>query len=92
MPSFGLAVVPLSAAIDERFGLPAGLFVREVTQGGGARAAGLQEGDVLTSVDGRASTDESALIRSALAHHVGDQVAVTYYRDGKTFDTTITLT
>ena len=47
---------------------------------------------MLTSVDGQAAGDESVLIRSALAHQVGDQVPVTYYRDGKSVDTTITLT
>ncbi len=91
MPSFGLSVVPISGAVAERFGLPSGLFVRTVTPSGGAAAAGIEEGDVLTSVDGQAAGDESVLIRSALAHKVGDQVPVTYYRDGKSVDTTITL-
>lgn len=91
MPSFGLAAVPVVAEIADRFGLPSGLYVRAVTPGGGAADAGILEGDVITSIDGRAATDESVLIRSALAHRVGDRVAVTYYRDGRTADASIVL-
>lgn len=92
MPSFGLSVVPISGTIAQRFGLPAGLFVRAITPGGGAEAAGLQEGDVITAIDGKDATDDTVLIRSALSHEVGDKVPVTYYRDGKSVDTTVTLT
>jgi putative serine protease PepD len=91
LPSFGMSVVPVTREIAQQFGLPPGLYVLAVTPDGGAEAAGIKEGDVVTSVDGHAAFDETALIRSSLAHQVGDRVPVTYYRDGKSTDTTVTL-
>lgn len=68
-----------------------GLAIGSVIEGKGAEAAGLQAGDVVTSVDGKTVTG-TVTLRGALANHKpGDQVNVVYLRDGKTIRTNLTL-
>ena len=91
LPSFGWSVAPIPPAVATRLGVPAGLFVQATAAGGPAATAGLQEGDIITEVDGTAATDEDMLIHVALAHQAGDQIPVGYTRDGQSGQTTITL-
>ena len=91
MPRFGVAVVPMQPSIAAQFDLPAGLFVRDVVAGGGAEAAGLKIGDIITAVDGQSATNETVLIKVALAHRAGDQIPVTFYRAGASTTVSITL-
>ena len=58
--------------------------------GGPAQPAGLQVGDVITKLDDQTAT--STLLESlTLTKKPGDTVSVTYFRDGKAADATITL-
>lgn len=68
-----------------------GAYVGEVIAGGPAEAAGLQEGDVITAIDGEdvSSTDDAMIaIRS---HAIGDTVTFTVDRQGKSVDVDVTL-
>lgn len=68
-----------------------GLVVSSLVSQGGAEKAGLQSGDVITSVDGKNTTDSEDL-RSVLSNHkVGDQVTVLYLREGQAGQTVVTL-
>ncbi|MCY7329623.1 MAG: PDZ domain-containing protein [Saprospiraceae bacterium] len=68
-----------------------GLVIGEVISGKGAALAGLQPGDVVTTVDGKAIKGIGTL-RSALAgHQPGDPVTVVYLRDGQAQETKVTL-
>ncbi len=66
-----------------------GAVVQQVT--GAAQAAGLQDGDVVTSVGGRAVTDADTLIVAVRDHAPGDQVTLTYLRGGQSQTGTATL-
>jgi putative serine protease PepD len=68
-----------------------GVEVAEVDSGSAAAKAGLQQGDVITSVDGTATDDPDALGGVIADHKPGDQVKVTYTRDGASHDVTVTL-
>lgn len=59
-----------------------GVLVQEVAAGSGAADAGLQANDVITAVDGDAVTSPSSLAAAVQSHDPGDQVTVTYTRDG----------
>ncbi len=59
-----------------------GAAVQQVS--GAAQTAGLQAGDVITSVDGRAVTDADTLIVAVRDHAAGDKVTLTYQRNGQT--------
>lgn len=67
------------------------LFVTGVTAGGPAADAGLQEGDVITKVDGQAATGAEQLQSLSLTKRPGDKVKVTFDRGGSSHEATITM-
>ncbi|RJK98036.1 S1C family serine protease [Vallicoccus soli] len=78
----GRATYPIiGAVLDGRFG-GEGARVRELTAGGPADSAGLREGDVVTSIDGRRVDDSSELIVAIRALEPGDRVELTVERGG----------
>ncbi len=76
--------------IDSQYSGP-GARIAEVTPGGGADAAGLRVGDVVTAIDGDPVTDSTELVVAIRDHAVGDQVTLTVDRGGSTEDLTVTL-
>ena len=68
-----------------------GLYVRAVTSGGPAQAAGLRVGDVVTGMDGVPVTDADQLDVLSVTRSPGDQVRLTYRRAGASADATVTL-
>jgi len=69
-----------------------GLRVAVVVPGSPAASAGLQVGDIITSIDGQAATSTDQLVAVTLTKRAGDQVEIGYKRDGNGAKTTITLT
>ena len=72
-------------------GLTNGARLGEVTSGGAADKAGLQAGDVVTAVDGKAIASGDALVAAVRSHRPGDQVKLTITRNGKSQTVTATL-
>jgi S1-C subfamily serine protease len=68
-----------------------GVEIAQVDSGSAAGKAGLEQGDVITSVDGTATDDPDTLGAVIADHKPGDQVKVTYTRDGASHDVTVTL-
>jgi putative serine protease PepD len=61
----------------------AGAVVREVTDGSTASEGGLAPGDVITKVDDRRITDADSLVATIRSYRPGDNVTVTWLRDGQ---------
>ena len=72
-----------SSAVGRVYGFTNGVIVGTVTPNGGASKAGIQVGDVLTSIDGRNIKDGDDLVNDISARHVGSTVKIGYLRDGK---------
>lgn len=70
-----------------------GAYVAEAVADSPAAKAGLTTGDIITSFDGKKieGKDEQALAKLILDHKPGDTVQLTYWRDGKTTTTNLTL-
>jgi len=68
-----------------------GLYVFDVVKEGAAAAAGLQKGDVITKVEGRTIYSSSDLQERVARLNPGDKLKLTYKRDGKERDITVTL-
>ena len=71
--------------------VPDGAAVGDVTPGSAADDAGLQAGDVITKVDDQLITSSDELVATIRGYRPGDDVKLTYRRDGDEETTTITL-
>jgi serine protease Do len=68
-----------------------GIRIREIQEGGPAAAAGLLAGDVILTIDGNSITSFDVLRSVVSSKKPGEAVAVRYFREGSTADTTVTL-
>ncbi len=84
-PSAGLEAVSVTPQVAYANDLPMerGALVIRIDPGGPAAAAGLQPGDVITAVDGRAVRDLHHFHDSLARHRAGETVSVTLARDGR---------
>jgi putative serine protease PepD len=89
---FGLQTLPIPQAAASEAGVPQGLYVAGVAAGGPAAKAGLQAGDVITTVAGQAATSNVQLQELTLTKKPGDTVDIGYVRNGKSAQATVTLT
>ena len=68
-----------------------GIYVAKVVEDGAAEAAGLKEGDVITSIDGKKVTTFGELQGVLAKKRPGDKVNITYLREKKNRTATLTL-
>jgi serine protease Do len=68
-----------------------GLYVSELVEGGGAQAAGLQKGDVITKVEGNRVYASSDLQERVGRMQPGDKINLTVLRNGSEKNFTVTL-
>ena len=70
-----------SDALIEQFGTDKGIYVASVSPNGGAAAAGLQQGDVITEVNGVEVGTMNKLNQELVQYAIGDSVTLTVMRD-----------
>jgi len=70
----------------------AGVEVTDVASDSPAADAGLQAGDVITAIDGTDVSTPLALRAAVQEHSSGDEITVTYTRDGTSSTADVTLT
>jgi len=68
-----------------------GARVMAVMPNSSAAKAGLQAGDIITAMDGKAVEGPQKLAEGVRGHKPGDKVKVTFVRDGKEMTETVTL-
>lgn len=68
-----------------------GAQVVQVQPDSAAAEAGLQEGDIITEVDGQPTPDAQSLIATVREYRPGDEVTLTVMRDGETTSIDVTL-
>jgi membrane-associated protease RseP (regulator of RpoE activity) len=68
-----------------------GVEITDVQSGSAAADAGLETGDVVTAIDGTDVTTAAALQSAVQSHSSGDQITVTYTRDGQSATAKVTL-
>jgi serine protease Do len=89
----GVTITNLDRDTAEAFGVGTtdGALVQEVQPRSPAQEAGLRNGDVITTIDGRAVTDTRHLIDYVAAKPPGTKIAIVFLRNGKTRESTVTL-
>ncbi|WP_460496054.1 S1C family serine protease [Glycomyces tarimensis] len=68
-----------------------GAMILEVEADSPAEEAGLQSGDVITAIDGTEVTSASEVVAAVQSRASGDQVSITYVRDGQEQEVEVTL-
>jgi serine protease Do len=100
-PFIGVGLIEMSQVpayyLQENMKLPEdvkeGVIVGNVSQGSPAAEAGLQQQDVIVSMNGTATTSASELRRILYTDaEIGEEVDITLYRDGKKMNVKLTLT
>ena len=80
-----------SQQLLDNFGTDKGIYVSQLTDGGGAKAAGIKEGDIIIKVDGTEVGTMNKINKVLVSHKVGDKVQVEFIRDKKTKTCEVTL-
>jgi serine protease Do len=75
----------------QELGAPYGIVVEEIRKGSPAEQAGLKEGDVITEVNGKPVRTGSDLVDPIASTPVGNKIRVTYLRDKKRYEATLTV-
>lgn len=87
--------VKISTSYDantlKQIGYPSGALVADVTEGGPADTAGIKSGDLITKFAGSEIDGYSALAASISKQKVGDTVKIVVYRNGKYYETDLTI-
>ena len=90
--SIGILGDPVTAVYQKHFALPEGLFITYVEEYSTAHREGLQEGDVLISLDGHPMTEDHSLMDFLEQRDLGDSCKALVYRRDTDEQFTITLT
>lgn len=91
-PTLGLEGETLSSFDQYYYRLPAGLYLTEVDAASDAAAKGVEEGDILISLDGVGITTMDALNAAVNNLEIGDTVEAVIYRSGAKYRVRLTLT
>jgi serine protease Do len=89
----GVGIQPLDQALAKSFGLdrPRGALVSQVEKGSPAEKAGLQAGDVILGVNGKALADSSELPIRIAGMAPGQAARLDLWRDGKARQVEVTI-
>ncbi len=82
VPYVGIQGVTVTEELTASQGIPAGVYVQEVSADSPAMAAGIQSGDVITEVDGTAVTTLSGYNSVLMQQEEGDEIRVEGQRQG----------
>lgn len=92
-PYIGVSVGTVDASTQQYYNTTAeyGAYVASVVSGGPAEEAGIQQGDVIVSMDGEDITTSSELIIDVRSKEIGDTVEIGVIRDGEELTFEVTL-
>ena len=90
-PQLGITCRDVTADISQMYGMPIGVYVIEVSEGSAAETAGLKKGDIITAVDDVEITTSVELTAQKNLHTAGDEIKLTFMRNGEEMTTTLTL-
>ena len=78
-------------ARQNNLAVDSGAYVNSVAEDGPAAQAGIQQGDIITAVDGEQITSADGLIIAIREHEVGEKVTLTVMRGTDKQDIEVTL-
>jgi serine protease Do len=89
----GVQITPLTEAMAKAVGLDkvTGAMVQRLVENGAAKAAGIEEGDVILEVDGAPVNSSNELQSRIAMRRAGDKVTLTLWRNKQRITKTVTL-
>lgn len=89
----GITGTTVNSQLAKRYNLPveSGAYVTSVSAGSSAANAGIQEGDIITKLGDTSISSSSDLVLAVRSHSAGDNVQVTYNRNGQENTVSVTL-
>jgi S1-C subfamily serine protease len=93
-PWLGLMFGPIATAIRQQNNIPAsvqGLLVVQIVPGSPAESGGLQPGDIITAVNGTATSSPGALQSIIANGSVGQKLSIVVWRNGSNVTVPVTL-
>ncbi|MZP31239.1 PDZ domain-containing protein [Heliobacterium undosum] len=82
-PWLGVEGVFITEAASQYYELPQGFYIRKVSSGSPAAAAGLRRGDIITALDDNGFSSAREFSNLIAAHAVGDKINLTVFRKGQ---------
>ena len=76
----GISCTGISEEYSSYYGIPVGVYVKEVEQGSAADNAGIEEGDIITAIDGTDITTVEDLTAALANYKAGDSAELTISR------------
>ena len=89
--AIGVTVGAIPENVTSHYDLPTGLYVSAVEEKSDAAAKGIQQGDIITAVNGNPASATSDILTVKNTLSVGDTITFTIWRDGETFDVDVIL-
>ena len=82
----GIKGVDVDGDMAKTYNMPEGVYISEVMQGGGAEKAGLEQGDIITKIDGSSVSGMDELKSKLEYYAAGEAIKVTIQRpDGNEY-------
>ena len=76
----GITGVDVTSDASSNYGMPEGVYVNVVTEGGAADQAGLKKGDIITKLDGTRITGYAQLGDTLRYYASGETISITIQR------------
>lgn len=89
-PKIGIGTRDVTQQMADYYKIPKGVYVSSVEANSAAAIAGIKVGDVIIKADGKETLTTEALNTAKAPHKVGDNMSLTYVREG--VETTVQLT
>lgn len=90
-PQLGITCQNVTETISQMYNMPVGVYIVEVTPNGAADKAELKSGDILIKADGKDIATIDELNAQKNLHKAGEEMELTFVRNGEEHTTTITL-
>ena len=76
----GITGVDVTSDVSENYGMPEGVYISTITEGGAADRAGLQKGDIITKLDGTRISSYAQLGDTLRYYASGETISITIQR------------
>lgn len=90
-PIIGVTVAQVTQEMAEQEGVVPGARVVSIDTSSDAYSRGMRLGDIITQINGKTFEDVDDFVEEKNRFKIGDQISLTYWREGKTYEIQVRL-